>query len=183
MLNLTIGEFFSLTVETFRHQNQLSSDPLREASFLRHVQCVIEKHPLLLSLVKVYGCPFLFKQLVSVVLKAEEVASPVQSVQFIVPILSELLQLSLCTNILDCWVRKCSIDLLPVYLLKYLTYFSSTESSQSCATENAFFDQYGLVCISIRKLVLLCLKCTASLFQALSLHSPNHGKQNVLWYV
>ena len=170
-LELTVGEFLSLTVEIFRHTREqfLSHDssPVPERGELS--LCIVDHLSTLLSLVELCGSVFAVKRFVDISLKAEETSTPVQLLHSIVPVLRVLLRLPLCREVLHYWLEVCGLELLPVSVIRSLAHSAQTKNPSGLGSHRVSSEQSGLVSISVRKMTLLCIRCMASL-----LH--NHSK-------
>lgn len=161
-LNLTVGEFFSLTVELFRHKH-IDISPPHKNGFL---QCILTNLSRLLSLVKLCESVYILKRFIDVVLKSEEDSCVMQLHHFIIPSLTTLLGLPVCKEMTKCWLEECRNKLpIPVPITHTNKVFSE------CG-----LDQNGLIATYIRKTILFSLKCISRLYNSLSQHHPSSGR-------
>ena len=162
-LNSTVGEFFSLTVEMFRHKH-IDLSPAHINVFF---QCVLDNLLQLLSLVKMCESVYIFKRFIDVALKSEEESCPMMLHHSIVPSLTALLSLPVCKEIAKCWLEECG-DKLPISV-------TITHTKKVCL--DCSLDQSGLIATCVRKTILVSIKCITRLLYSLSQQQhPPSGK-------
>lgn len=164
-LHPTVGEFFFLTVELFRHKH-LVSNLVPKNGLLK---CVINNLSRLFSLVKMCESVFIFKRFIDVVLKSEEEACQVTLLHSIIPSLIHLLGLPVCKEIAKCWIEEYG-DKLP-------TSVTIAHTANNVCLECGV-DQSGLIGTCVRKSILLSIRCIAHLFDCLSRQNPSSGRPN-----
>ena len=169
-LDPTIAEFFSLTVELFRHKEyQVCSIDSRTVSENTPFRCIVTSLLRLLSLVEGCGNVFVLKRFIDVALKAESEACSMEIVHFIAPALKSLLCLPVCKKILDCWMELYAAAVLPESVIPPL-------AKRSCLENETH--QNELVAIFVRKTILLVMKCIARLLINLSQYPPQPTSGN-----
>lgn len=185
-LALTVGEFLSLTVEMIRHEQPAlsppnSSPPSPAPSLPLHTECITKNLSKLFSLVKLHDNLFLFKRFVDIAQKSVEKAGPEQVARCVAPVLIALLGLPLCRELVQYWMKECSIGLLPVSVSRSLAHTCTVaESSTQFEYKTLFPEECGLVNTTVRKLTVLCLKCMASV---VCIQPPSTGKPLVLAFI
>ena len=187
-LELTVGEFLSLTVEMMRHEHPPqspspdSSPPSSAVSLPLHTECIIKNLSKLFSLVELRGNLFLLKRFVDVAQKSVEKAVPVQVVQCVAPVLTALLALPLCRELVQYWMKECSIGLLPVSVSRLLAHTVAEGSThfEYKTLEGKSFEERGLANTTVRKLSVFCLMCIAGVVSIQPQPSPSSGKPLVL---
>lgn len=163
-LEPTVGEFFSLTVEIFRHKDQFSSNSTPEL-----MRCIISNLLRLLSLIKECENLFIFKRFVDVALKVEKEACSVELLHNVIPSLKALLRLPICKEVLKYWLKEYGMKLLPVSVISPEACVARIK--KSCLGHGYSVGQNGLVGISFRKTVLFSIKCIARLLSQEQLQS------------
>lgn len=161
-LDSTVGEFFSLTVELFRHKHN-DLRPSHKSGFL---QCVLNNLLQLLSLVKMCQSVYIFKRFIDVALKSEEGSCPMEFHNSIIPSLTALLGLPVCKEIAKCWLAEYG-DKLPISV-------TIRHTERVCL--ECDLNQSGLIATCVRKTILVSIKCITRLLNSLFQQHPPSGK-------
>lgn len=150
-LQSTFTEFLSLTVELLRHHKQEECSAEVATGLFR---CIAASLSDILILVDQFEDIFIVKRFIDVALKIEKVAGSEEIVHFLSHAVIVLLGLQMSKKIVQSWIRERGKLLL------------TTPENDKSALD---YKQIELVCISVRKTVLLVMKCIASL---LVIHTP-----------
>ena len=173
-LEPTVGEFFSLTVEILRCNHYSSATAPDTCSRLS--QSIVTNLMRALSLVERCGNVYVLKRFVDVVLKTERATSLVDLVDFIAPALTRLLDLPVCKRTFHFWMAEHGMKLLldRPQTKKHIVYRGHEPTVRSQAKDSLYRGHelaghgHNLGCISVRKTILLVMKCVASLLHNLS---------------
>ena len=167
-LKLTIGEFFSLTVELLRWKPEHPSSGVPSLS-----QCITTHLLRALSLVERCGDLYVLKRFVDILLKTEQKASSVEFITYIAPVFKAMFEISVCKTTIHHWMEENLMSLL------LASSFRQQAKKKSC---HRLIKDNEIVDIFVRKIILLIVKCIASLLRAPSqqkLEQPTAGSYSM----